>query len=677
MENKKLKVALIGCGRMGLHHAKAIELQDNAEVTAVADPAVDIEKLESTVGHKVTIFDDAQKMLEEVKPDVVHIVTPPESHVELAKLSLEHGANVYVEKPFALSASDAKEVIALAEEKGLKVCAAHQVLFQDSGRKYQEYMHLIGDVVHVESYFSFKTVRKAGSGLMSPVEQLEDILPHPVYLLLNALEASNKNADSSYELHSFEVGAKGEVRAIIKQGDAFALLIVTLCGRPIESYLRIVGTNGSINADFVLSGVKKILGPGASAIAAVLQPFSEAKQMVTGTISTIFKMVFKKQKSYAGIGELIEAFYQSITQSASLPMSYDSIIQTVDICERIGAELHKAAIEAEKQAEADLEEAEKALSPADSVKGTVLVTGGTGFLGTTLARELRGLGWPVRVIARQLPTAARKVPGVEYVLGDIAIEENVSDEYFRDVSVIAHLAAETVGGLEEHKRNTVGATRNMVEAGIRNNVKKFINISSIAVHKPGGALSGPTSEDSPLDMDNLGRGPYVWAKAEAEKIVTERCKENGVEFRTIRLGPLVDFGHFTPPGRLGREVGTLYVAMGSARSELSVCDVHTASNVIRSYVEDFDSAPPALNLVEAPPPKRKDLVAKLRKSRPELRVMWLPAPILKMLSWMLKGALRLMKPSKKPLDLYAAFASEKYDSSLAAKVIAAAKHGSE
>jgi predicted dehydrogenase len=182
MTTPKLKVALIGCGKMGLHHAKAIEIQKNAEVVAVADPVVDVGKLEDVVGRKVDVYGDARTMLEKVKPDVVHIVTPHNTHVELAKLALEHGANIYVEKPFALNAKDARDIIALANEKGLKACAAHQVLFQDSGRKYRDYMHLIGSVIHVESYFSFKTVRRAGSGLMSPVEQLEDILPHPVYL---------------------------------------------------------------------------------------------------------------------------------------------------------------------------------------------------------------------------------------------------------------------------------------------------------------------------------------------------------------------------------------------------------------------------------------------------------------------------------------------------------------
>ena len=53
--------------------------------------------------------------------------------------------------------------------------------------------------------------------------------------------------------------------------------------------------------------------------------------------------------------------------------------------------------------------------------------------------------------------------------------------------------------------------------------------------------------------------------------------------------------------------------------------------------------------------------------------MWLPFPIVRAISAVLKGVLRLMKPSSKPLDLYSAFASERYDSGLAEQVIGRAK----
>lgn len=76
-----------------------------------------------------------------------------------------------------------------------------------------------------------------------------------------------------------------------------------------------------------------------------------------------------------------------------------------------------------------------------------------------------------------------------------------------------------------------------------------------------------------------------------------------------------------------------------------------------------------LNLVEAPPPKRRDLVRRLRAGRPDLRFLWLPFPVIRMLGGMLKLTLKPLKPGRAPLDLYAAFASERYDTSLAESVI--------
>ena len=80
-------------------------------------------------------------------------------------------------------------------------------------------------------------------------------------------------------------------------------------------------------------------------------------------------------------------------------------------------------------------------------------------------------------------------------------------------------------------------------------------------------------EDSVVDRGNLSRGPYVWAKAEAECQALERASAGHVDVRTIRLGPLVDFSDYTPPGRLGRDVARLFVAMGSRGNPLPVCDV--------------------------------------------------------------------------------------------------------
>lgn len=671
MENN-IKVAVIGCGRMGLHHIKAIQVMGFAELVGVADPFVQEAAVREALPAGARFFADPAALLAELRPDLVHIVTPPDTHVDMAMLALEHGAHIYVEKPFALSSADAQKILDYAAQKNRKVCAGHQVLFQHSGQNYRKYLSIIRKVVHIESYFSFKTVRRVSGGLMGPVEQLVDILPHPVYLMLDVFEATAKGDRSQRcEIAALDVDAAGEVRALIKYGDVPAQLIVTLRGRPIESYLRIVGTNGSLWVDFVISGITRFLGPGVSAISAVLNPFIEAKQISFGTIANVYRMLTRKHKSYAGLAELTDTFHRRVAEGGESPVSAFAIAETVRLCETIGARLDAAAELAEREAAGRLAQAESALAPVDDQKGIVLVTGGTGFLGRVLAQELRSRGWPVRIVARRLPSSSDRIPGVEYVLGDVG--SALPDAVFSGVTAIAHLAAETAGGKEAHERNTIGATRLLLEAAARHGIKQFVHTGSIAVLKPSHETGGPLNEHSPVDLGNLSRGPYVWGKAEAERLVTEFCAANGIGQRQIRLGPLVDFANFTPPGRLGREVGPLFVAMGLPGNALSVCDVGTAAQVIRYTLERFDEAPEMLNLVESPQPTRGDLVKRLRAARPELSVMWLPFPVVRGLSALLKLVLRLLKPGSKPLDLYSAFASERYDSGLAEKVIGRAK----
>jgi len=670
--NKKMKVAVIGCGRMGLHHVKAISVVGVADLVAVADPYAEEAVVRPSLPDAVQFFKDPSVMLREARPDIVHIVTPPATHVDTARLVLEHGAHVYVEKPFTLTSDSARAILDLAKSKNLTVCAGHQVLFQHSGQHYRKYLSMLRDITQVDSYFSFKTVRRVSGGLMSPVEQLNDILPHPVYLMLDALEAADPHAgDTPCELRALEVDADGEVRALLRRGKTLASLTVTLRGRPIESWLKVTGTNGTVLADFVLSGIVRLIGPGASAISAVLNPFIRARQIIFGTIANVYRMLTRKHKSYAGLAELIEAFHRNVTEGKASPVSTFAIAETVRLCEVIGKQLENAADIAETAAAQSLQQKESALSPSDDRRGKVLVTGGTGFLGRTLVRELRGRGWPVRVVARSLPPASARVPGVEYVLGDVATP--LPDNVFASITAIAHLAAETYGGQEAHERNTIGATKLLLEAAARHGIRQFLHTSSIAVLKPSRRFGSALTEASPVDIGNLGRGPYVWGKAEAERLVTEFCATHGIEQRQIRLGPLVDYANFTPPGRLGREVGPLFVAMGTPGNLLSVCDVNTASTVIRYYLENFSAAPVMLNLVESPQPSRGDLAKRLKSSRPELSFFWLPLSVVWMLGLLLKLVLRLMKPGKKPLDLHSAFVSERYNAALAAEVIARAR----
>ncbi len=240
------------------------------------------------------------------------------------------------------------------------------------------------------------------------------------------------------------------------------------------------------------------------------------------------------------------------------------------------------------------------------------------------------------------------------------------------VEVVVHSAAETAGGKADHQRNSVDATRHLIESAARAGVKRIIHISSLAVLKTSREVGRALDEAAPVDAGSLARGPYVWGKAESELLARRLGKELQLQVKVIRPGPLVEYAAYHPPGRLGRELGPLFVAMGPKRGALSVCDVSTAARVIRSYLEDFDQAPEVLNLVEAPPPSRRELLARYLSDRPDLRAIWFPAFLLRALSGPLKLVQRIALGARQPIDVAAAFASERYQTDLAARTIARA-----
>src|SRR3990170_2949678 len=519
---RKIRVGLLGAGKMALHHAKAIHLREDARLVAVADPAISSRERFMEIEQDVEICSGAEELFDHIKPDVVHICTPPETHVPLARLALQRGSHVYVEKPFAPSKREAVELIALAKDKGLRVCAGHQLLFEFPALKAEEHLRKLGRLVHIESYFSFKPVRhsKDGRTAISPLEQLVDILPHPVYLLLHFLKAGNEDSRSRpTQIRALDVNPHGSVHGILRCGDVAGTLVVTLEGRPVESYIRVVGTNGSLLADFVRGTIVVLPGPGVSGISKAVNPYSHSWQTISETSKALLKRVTRKQKSYPGLAEIVKAFYENIAGNSPAPIRNSSILETVGVCAEIVDNLKVSVSEENAKAEIDLKRAESQLLPPDTMRGAVLVTGGTGMLGRAVAAELRGRGWPVRAIGRKVQPASMRIPGIEYAA--VALGVKVDSTILKDISIVVHCAAETAGGKEAHVRNSVGATRNLIDAMAMAGVKRLVHISSIAVLKTSREIGGPVDENTPLALDDENRGPYVWGKAESERLAQE------------------------------------------------------------------------------------------------------------------------------------------------------------
>jgi len=514
----------------------------------------------------------------------------------------------------------------------------------------------VGQLTHVESYFSFRAVKHDPSG-RAPLRddlQLLDILPHPVYLLLDFLERA---VEGTTELVAVEIGPRGTVHALIRRGPLTGTLVVTLDGRPVESFLRLVGTNGSINADYVRSTVQRNLGPGSSGIDKLVSPYRLARQLLTGTTAAMGKRFLKRQRSYPGLAEIFGAFYEAVRANRDSPVTRSNLIETVSICERIAEALVTSYPAVDSAARPHR-------------KAPVVVTGGTGFLGKEVVRALLDGGDRVRVIARRTPPDWEKIPDVEYVVADIS--QPVSPELFGGAKTVIHCAAETAGGWDQHERNSVAATEQVLTAAASAHVKQVIHVSSISV------LAVPArgerlSEDSEFEANARTGGPYAWGKIESELLAVSRSHQLGIDLRVVRPSALVDYRHFDPPGLLGKRVGNIFVAVGMPSHQLGVVDVVFSAQTLAWMVRHFDEAPAVLNLFEPQLPTKRELLARLRRSNPDLTIVWLPPVLLLPISWLAIALQKMLRPGAAAINVAKIFARLNYDTSRIAALAPAVK----
>lgn len=129
-----MKYALIGCGRIATNHIKAV-INNNLELTAVCD--VLPEKMEELLAKhnfnketSIKRYTDYKQMIAENSDiELISIATESGLHAEIALYCIDHGINLIIEKPMAMSIKDADEIVKRAAEKNVKVSACHQNRF--------------------------------------------------------------------------------------------------------------------------------------------------------------------------------------------------------------------------------------------------------------------------------------------------------------------------------------------------------------------------------------------------------------------------------------------------------------------------------------------------------------------------------------------------------------------
>jgi 2-alkyl-3-oxoalkanoate reductase len=628
-----MKIGVVGCGLNSDYHINFAREYPGSEIVGVVDKnqkrareCADKNKIEKT-------FSGIRELVEFQKPDVIHIITPPNTHYLLTKESIQLGCNVLVEKPMALNYPDAKQLYELAEQEGVKLCTMHNHFFDPCMIKAREFISSgqAGKIINVESYYGLNTridaLRKYPAPNVIPwLYELpggvyQDFMAHPLYVMLPFIGKPNSIQVKEKSFGELPQNLSDELRILISGEKAFGVLTFSFVARPYQHFVKIYGTKAMIKVDFdtMTTTLHKLSNLPKAAQKATYN-LSGSYQLFANTISNVWKFSRKQLRPYHGMKVLIHQFYDSINGIGSLPVSPKDALSVIETMDALWPQIKNKHLRFEPIISKDCEEREGE-SPV------ILVTGATGFLGRSLVDLLVQKGYNIRSLARKLSDIEKlKTLNTEIYFGDVA-DIDCLKPAFKDVDIVVHAAADTAGNEEESRFSTLLGTSNIINLCKDCAVKKLIYISSCSVYGVVDYKKGEiVTESSSLERHPEKRGHYSNAKMKAEQLIIDAMNREGLPIVCLRPGTIFGPGGEIYTPMMGFNMGNkLFCIIGNGDFVLPLVYIDNLVDAIVTVIEKSNGKGQTYNVVDPDQITKKKYVGSLlKKLYPDAKYFYIP-----------------------------------------------------
>ncbi|MCA9861266.1 MAG: Gfo/Idh/MocA family oxidoreductase, partial [Thermomicrobiales bacterium] len=150
-----VRFIVTGLGSWGPGWAELIQQQDGVELAAVVEPMDDRRQavVEARGLTPDQAYSDLQTALDHVETDAVLVVTPPNTHLDVARIAFAAQKPVLMEKPLAASMDDARALVELAEETGNLLIVSQNYRYRPPMQAVRKLLQdgVIGDILHIQA----------------------------------------------------------------------------------------------------------------------------------------------------------------------------------------------------------------------------------------------------------------------------------------------------------------------------------------------------------------------------------------------------------------------------------------------------------------------------------------------------------------------------------------------
>ncbi|MEQ1686698.1 MAG: Gfo/Idh/MocA family oxidoreductase [Burkholderiaceae bacterium] len=339
-----LRVGVVGCGKIADGHVEQIRATGRGEVVAVCDSEpLMAEQLGVRLGIPARYFDLAE-MLRIERLNVLHIATPPDSHVAIACAALSADCHVFVEKPFALTEAQARTILDEAALRGKHVSVNYLYNFEAPGLELEKLLAAgaLGELVHLETSYGYNLAGDYGLAVMADpghwVHRLPGKLFHNVLDHVLAKVAAHIGDDFSVQALAFRRRAASgnaavdampdELRFMLRGGLVTVSGLVSAHGRPVAHTLRVVGTLDTVELDYAARTlVHSARQTQPSAIGRLFPPWVQARQFMRNGWRGLGEFRRYEAHYFQCMRVLLDRFYDSIEGRGADPIPHSHILR--------------------------------------------------------------------------------------------------------------------------------------------------------------------------------------------------------------------------------------------------------------------------------------------------------------------------------------------------------------
>lgn len=335
---------MVGCGIVSPQHLRHLRGNKETEIVGVCD-IDEARRREAAERFGIrNVFPHLAGMLEQVRPDVIHVLTPPQTHKDLSIQAISAGCHVLVEKPMAIDVREADEMIAAAHANRVVLGVCHNRVFNDPLVRAKRLVARgeIGRLVSVEIFCGRPFVPHAIQRWHAwqrelPGSVFHESLPHLVYLLMEFVNPVRVVAARSQGVERDPSLPAKELRVLLTGDSVLASLCLSTASQPFRFYMIIHGTEKTLTLDLATNVLITLRGDPRGKFSKAWVNVDHGCQLLLETLFNVARTLGRRQRrSHA---TLIRKFYQSLRHGTEPPVTADEGRAVVAVLDRIWEDL--------------------------------------------------------------------------------------------------------------------------------------------------------------------------------------------------------------------------------------------------------------------------------------------------------------------------------------------------